>query len=794
MRWRTRWEAHWIWDERPPDVSRLSPPGDPPPDRFVMLRRRVVLAEVPGAAALRLTADGRYIAWLNGEELGRGPQRAEAGSLYWDEYDLLRGLRTGENALCVLVRHYGSAVPWWRPATPYAGLGRGGLIAESEVSDFRSGAGWKARSSNAPGRRLPIGPPNEDHDAPLTAGWRSAGYDDRAWAPVVVLSGAPMIDSPASLPAVPFTAVAAAPLPAPQEHRRGAALARRGRLGADAAAPSPLPRDPVYDAAGEAQVEGPPVAPKQALEDGDALVLDMGGVVMGLVELEVDAAAGTEILLRAGEHVSAGGGVLEPERMWAHRHVATAGRNTVAPFEAFGLRYLQVGVRGGRAQILDATIRERLYPLSIDARFESSDPVLDRAWATGARTIQLCCTDAFIDCPGREQRAWTADSFLTGILVRALSRDHRLASHALRMAAAFHRPDGLLPMVAAGDFTVEPETIPDASLHWIRGLSAAYRQGGDLGLVDELFPATTRIADWFWDFVEDGALGALPGWPFVEWWPVPLDAPTATMQGLLLLALRDQAWMADALGRLDAADRARGRAAQLEAGLRRFRGPDGRFVEQPGPGIATQHAAAVAVLAGLVDGEEASALMEVAMDPGLARDAVLEGGPMGRWVLPPGFDPGRHVLAAQPFFAHFVHQALAACGRHDLLLASLRRWAQFEQTGDGAFWEHWVAGGGAERSHAHAWSATPTYDLLAHVLGVRPSAPGFAEVLVAPRLAGLERVAGAVPTPRGLVSVEIERHGDTLRGTVHLPDSTKGLLDLGGVPVALRPGPNDLRV
>jgi hypothetical protein len=58
----------------------------------------------------------------------------------------------------------------------------------------------------------------------------------------------------------------------------------------------------------------------------------------------------------------------------------------------------------------------------------------------------------------------------------------------------------------------------------------------------------------------------------------------------------------------------------------------------------------------------------------------------------------------------------------------------------------------------HAWSAAPTKDLVWYVLGVTPAEPGYGTVQVAPRPGAIERVAGAVPTPHGLVRVEVE-HG-----------------------------------
>src|SRR5207253_1702804 len=80
------------------------------------------------------------------------------------------------------------------------------------------------------------------------------------------------------------------------------------------------------------------------------------------------------------------------------------------------------------------------------------------------------------------------------------------------------------------------------------------------------------------------------------------------------------------------------------------------------------------------------------------------------------FDPERHVVLAQPFFSHFVHQAVVRAGRRDLLADLCRRWQEQLDRGNATFEEYWDAPPGAS-SRCHAWSATPTYDLAAHLLG-----------------------------------------------------------------------------
>ena len=51
------------------------------------------------------------------------------------------------------------------------------------------------------------------------------------------------------------------------------------------------------------------------------------------------------------------------------------------------------------------------------------------------------------------------------------------------------------------------------------------------------------------------------------------------------------------------------------------------------------------------------------------------------------------------------------------------------------------------RSHCHAWSAAPAAFLPERVLGIRPLAPGWTKVLVAPEPCGLEWAEGSVPLP-----------------------------------------------
>ncbi|MGV9303903.1 MULTISPECIES: alpha-L-rhamnosidase C-terminal domain-containing protein [unclassified Nonomuraea] len=89
----------------------------------------------------------------------------------------------------------------------------------------------------------------------------------------------------------------------------------------------------------------------------------------------------------------------------------------------------------------------------------------------------------------------------------------------------------------------------------------------------------------------------------------------------------------------------------------------------------------------------------------------------------------------------------ALLGAADHVAGLCKDWAAL---GQGTFRECWDGG-----SYCHGWSATPSRDLLVHTLGITPAEPGYERVRIAPRLGHLRWARGAVPSPHGLIAVEV---------------------------------------
>ncbi|BDI34522.1 hypothetical protein CCAX7_65730 [Capsulimonas corticalis] len=172
-----RWQGDWIWS------------GEALPKRNAFVRFRRTFAYQGGAAALFLTADARYVLFVNGERVGQGPVRAWPGYWRYDSYDLTPYLRAGDNTLAVRVQHYGEGNFQYLPSPP-------GLLAQLELDGetIVSDTAWRA----SPDRAFVSAAPRisvqqgfeEQYDARLSDDWTAADYDDRDWPRAISLRGA----------------------------------------------------------------------------------------------------------------------------------------------------------------------------------------------------------------------------------------------------------------------------------------------------------------------------------------------------------------------------------------------------------------------------------------------------------------------------------------------------------------------------------------------------------------------------------------------------------------------------
>ncbi len=87
------------------------------------------------------------------------------------------------------------------------------------------------------------------------------------------------------------------------------------------------------------------------------------------------------------------------------------------------------------------------------------------------------------------------------------------------------------------------------------------------------------------------------------------------------------------------------------------------------------------------------------------------------------------------------------------------------------------------RSDSHAWGAWPAVVYVTTVLGVRPLAPGWIGVRLAPHVDGLTWAKGNAPSPAGLIKVEWNNQGGVLRFRAEVPKGLPAEVALPGTEV-----------
>lgn len=761
------WRARWI---APPDVSLT--------DRGVFLfRRELVLPEAPGRFVVSISADNRYRLFVNGERVAFGPQAGEPMHWYFDTIDLGPWLKAGRNVIAAQVWNHGSQRPHAQMSVATGlivqGDGAAGALVDTGTPGWTVFAhgGWQPLPIDRDAlRAFIVVAPGDDVDGTRHPwGWELPGFDDAAWRkPRVMENGIPVgVGTEVERWLAPRT------LPLLEEVPQRFRAVRRVSGGTPP----------------EGFVEGR--APWMVPAHSEVrVILDHGHETNAFPRLTVSGGRGAAVELAYAEALVDGDGrkgnrddvegrtlVGVADRF---RPDGAAGR-TFSTLEYRTYRYVEVRVTTGDEPLTidDLAADFTGYPFHLNARFGSDEPALGRIWETGWRTARLCAWDTYMDCPYYERLQYVGDTRIQALISLYLSGDDRLVRNAIEQFDRSRIPDGLTQSRYPSR---NPQIIGPFSLLWIGMVHDYWMLRDAPAFVQARMKGVSGVISWFEERLDPTTmlLGPLPYWSFVDWAPAwPWDheiraggePPGARTGGSSILslqfaiALEEGADLARAFGRQEEADeRSRLAAAIRQAVMARCWDPQRHIVaDTPDRARFSQHANALAVLSGAVQGGEARALIERTLT-----DATL--------------------VPCTVYFRFYLLRAMKRAGLGDRYLDELGPWHDMLALGLSTFAERPEP----SRSDCHAWSASPVYELLATVCGVEPASPGFRTVRIEPNLGRLKRVDGAVPHPSGMIRLALKRTGGSLAGTIELPGGLSGTYVHGERTILLKPGRNEI--
>ena len=822
--------AEWIWRWR--GLDKLAFMGGEPPfaaesNRYLYFQKSIEINSSVKDATVFVSADGRYQLFVNGQRIGRGPARCSPTFQSLDRYDLTPFLRPGHNQLLALVHSYGRHTAWYElPGMEQArAFGCGGFFLQGDVvcgSDsicldsnsswhYLEAAAWQRNTSSCSlgfnevydarraWHKLPATVPADDQGE-----WRSAEAlrtparnfaDDIVPFPNLVINDLPPMHETICL---------------------AASVVSVNEVESDESIPGEQTSDLFTDIASLfarqslqplqwCQIQQPAALLTLDQETDDqeteivttngravSLVLDFGQIVSGRLQFDVEGAAGALIDFTYGERVDADGkvrsiaGIPGLDAPIAHRYILADGRQRWEQFERAGFRFVQITFRNCviPLRIHSLSVLSSNYPVSERGQFRCSDDLLNQIWQTGVNTLRLCMHDGYEDCPGREQRQWVGDAYTMLLINYAAFGDTSLADRFLRQVAQAQHGNGLTAVMTPGDFSARNTfNIPDFCLYWIMALGNHVAYTGNNVLAEELFPTVIRAIAWFERFLNhEDLLTDVPHWVFVDWAQVDKRGQVTALNAHFVAALRVATTLARRIDELRQATRLERLAERVTAAINQFLWEEERgiYVDARQRTIrsrrVSQQTNSMLIAYGVAPQSRWDRMLERILDED--RLVLTRTGDADPHQI--AFDNEQQVVLAQPFIMHHLHLALQRAGRHTTMLDNIRNhWGGWIAAGEPTFWETWQLN--PITSMCHAWSATPTHDLTAYVLGITPDGTMPQSVRIAPNPAGLTWAEGVAPMPNGDVALAWRWQPNRFELSVDLPSHMQATFVLPAV-------------
>ena len=752
------WNAHWI-----------SCPGVPLRAYGVYhFRKTLELQEKPAHFIVHVSADNRYILYVNGEEIGKGPARSSLYNWNFGSFDIASHLQSGENVIAAMVWNMGELAPVAQISNQTGFLLQGDTKTEEIANSDHS---WKVFHDTAYSpcaanmgailhSYMVVGPGDEIRGEYFPWGWEQKAYNDTRW-PAAMQLNTPVVTtgygtdnmwtlSPRSIPQME------------EKLQRLSIIRRMDGIQTDAAFlsgshPLTIPAHTKVSMLLDQSFETVAYPVIRLSEGKNAMVkltyaealFDEHGQKGNRNEIDGKTIKGLyDIFYPDGE----------PNRSFSPLWVRT-------------YRYVQIDVQTADEPLVNADMYGiyNAYPFVQKATFSSNDASLNEIWKTGWHTARLCAGETYFDCPYYEQLQYEGDTRIQSLISLYNTGDNRLMRKAINDFFNSRVPEGL----TQGRYPSNRlQVIPPFSLFWVSMLYDYWMHCADDQFLKQYLDGADIVLKWFENRIDPqyGMLGPLKWWNFTDWNQAfsngtpdgATDGHSSVISLQFAYTLQQAAALFKYYGRNETAGRFSKLADQLAKNtyLHCFDAGKMEMANTPQKNTFSQHAGIMGILSGAIPADKQKQVLgKILYDSTLSQ--------------------------ATFYYRFYLTRAMIKTGMGNLYYSQLTPWRDMLKMGLTTFAEQ----PDPTRSDCHAWSASPNYDFLATLCGIMPDAPGFKKVLIRPEPGELKEVKGAMPVPAGMVEVSLKRKGKSgLEGEVTLPANVSGRLVWEGKEIKLTAG------
>jgi alpha-L-rhamnosidase len=734
-------------------------------------RKSINLTAKPSSFIIHVSADNRYRFFVNGQSVATGPARSDLNNWCFESVDIAPYLRAGNNVLAATVWNFAEYRPYSQISFQTAFIVQGNTAPEEIVNTNNS---WKVVKDSAY-EALPLDraklrtyiviAEGEQVDGnKYSWGFESPDTDTSKWLPAMHLwypAKTRTYGTDGNWMLVP------SPIPMLEEKKERFELERRKQ-------PASLS---IQNLISNQQAVTIPANTKFVA------LIDNGHLTNAYPTIQLSSGKNAVISMSYAE------ALFDPKRVKGNRDsvegkeligirdafISDGGAaRTYAPLYFRTYRYLQLEIETKDQPLVLTDIYSifTAYPFKENARFKTDRKDLADIWNVGWRTARLCAMDTYVDCPYYEQLQYVGDTRIQALISLYVSGDDRLMKKAIDDISHSSIPDGLTQSrFPSRDLQV----IPTFSLWWICMIHDYWMHKKDEVFVRSHLNRIEQVVGWYKDrMAANGMLGKLQWWQFVDWaWPrrnevevggVPSgvkDGGSAIISLQFAYTLQRAAQIMDRFGKKDLALSYRTLAASVLAKTYALCWDSNKklIADTYEKKEFSQHANILAILTDAVPATQQKDLLK-----NIIRD--------------------KSITQATYYFRFYLFEALKKVKLGDEFLEMLKPWQDMLDRGLTTFAEQ----NDPTRSDCHAWSASPNYEFLSLVCGIRPASAGFEKVLIEPALGNLTDIEASVPHPSGAITVKFNRKAEMLTGEIELPAGISGTLLWKGKQLPLKSG------
>ena len=767
---KSMWKARWCVSPRErQDIKTMD---------VSFFRKSFNLDKKPDTFIINLTADIKANLYVNGILVLRFPIKGDIFNWSFDTVDIAKFLKSGKNTLAVQVMNYGEDKPysymsnWTRARLLVQGQGE----AEKDVN---TPEGWKVRRSYA---FSPITIPHIPYMGKLERmdaskfefGWQNEDFDDSSWDNPDIFNRASAYGCDRT--GEVFYGLEQRDIPFMEEKSIYNLKVRKSEN---------ISVDDTFLKRGGKAIKIPSNTKCSILLDGEVLTnaylsfVASGGKGAKMTVKYAENLCPVDLLKTFRQNRGNRNDIekkdFHPNATIRNEFIFDGGparRFITNDWRTY--RYIGLDIQTGKdpLELSDFHGIFTGYPFKENASFESSDKTLNKIWEVAWRTARLCAVDTYMDCPYYERLQYIGDTRIQALISLYISGDSRLMRRALKIMSSSKTPEGLLQSRYPSS---APQIIPPFCLYWINMLRDYQMHVDDMEFVYSQLSTVEGIIAWFENQIDSqtGMLKAdMPHWNFLDWsgWatgnaPVGETSGSSTHTLHFAITLRDAAAIMRSFGNSDTAAKYEKLADKITNSVyKNCWNPERKMLSDfKGANKFSQHANIMGILSGAISKEEAPNLMlRIMADKSIAQ--------------------------ATYYYRFYLTRALVESGMGDEYLNTINPWKEMLDLGLSTFAER----PDPVRSECHAWSASPIYELLATVCGIKSCGEGFLKVSITPRLGNLSYVKAKFPHPKGYIELDIKKSEDgNISGDIKVPAGLSAILFANGKQVELKIGSNE---